>query len=115
MRSKACKPPIETSHRSPIEMSLQQTAIGTFEVTLLGLVGLALYRGVALTPPRIALLLLLTHMALSHVRCFEVFAFLVPLAVAKPFGHPAAPLVLADGTDPFRPHRDQKAAEYARR
>jgi hypothetical protein len=28
-----CKPPIETSHASPIEMSLRHTAVGTFEVT----------------------------------------------------------------------------------
>jgi hypothetical protein len=27
-----CKPPIETSHASPIEMSLRHSAVGTFEV-----------------------------------------------------------------------------------
>jgi hypothetical protein len=57
-----------------------------FEAALLGLIGLAFYRGVALSLPRIALLLLLTQMALSHVRCIEAFAFLVPLAIAMPFG-----------------------------
>ena len=66
------------------------SSIGPFELALLGLVGLAFHRGVVLPLPRIALLLLVTHMALSHVRCLEVFAFLVPLALAKP---------LADGAD----------------
>src|SRR5271157_3465882 len=28
-----CKPPIETSHPSPIEMSLRHPVVGTFEVT----------------------------------------------------------------------------------
>jgi hypothetical protein len=75
------------------------TSIGTFEVALLGLVGLALHRGVVLSLPRIALLLLLTHMALSHVRCLEAFAFLVPLAIAKPFGNQAP----ADATNTRAP------------
>jgi hypothetical protein len=61
-----------------------------FEAALLGLVGLAFYRGVALSLPRIALVLLLTQMALAHVRCIEAFAFLLPLALAKPFREQAA-------------------------
>jgi len=73
------------------------TSIGMFEVALLALVGLALHRGVVLSIPRIALLLLLTHMALSHVRCLEAFAFLVPLAVAKPFREQAS--APADATE----------------
>jgi hypothetical protein len=75
------------------------SSIGTFEVALLGLLGLALHRGVVLSLPRIALLLLLTHLALSHVRCFEVFAFMVPLALAKPFRDRAAPSVPAQMAD----------------
>jgi len=75
------------------------SSIGTFEIALLGLIGLALRRGVVVSLPRIALLLLLTHTALSHVRCLEVFAFLVPVAVAKPFRDQAAPPVAADAID----------------
>jgi len=75
------------------------STIGTFEAALLGLVGLALHRGVILSLPRIALLLLLTHMALSHIRCLEAFVFLVPLALAKPFRDQPARSVPADATD----------------
>jgi hypothetical protein len=73
--------------------------MGTFEAALLGLIGLAFYRGVVLSLPRIALLLLLTHMALSHVRCLEVFAFLVPLALARPFRGQAAAPITGDAID----------------
>ncbi|MGJ4929090.1 hypothetical protein ACQR1I_04660 [Bradyrhizobium sp. HKCCYLS2038] len=65
------------------------TSFGPFEAALLGLIAVALLRGVVLSLPRIALLLLLTHMALSHVRCLEIFAFLVPLALAAPMRHRA--------------------------
>jgi len=75
------------------------SSFGPFEAALLGLVGLALYRGVVLSLPRIALLLLLTHMALSHVRCLEAFAFLVPLAMARPFRDQATPATPADAID----------------
>jgi hypothetical protein len=72
---------------------------GPFEAALLGLMGLALHRGVVLSLPRIALLLLLTHMALSHVRCIEAFAFVVPLALARPFKDRAVPPMPADAID----------------
>jgi len=75
------------------------STMGTFEAALLGLIGLAFYRGVVLSLPRIALLLLLTHMALSHVRCLEVFAFLVPLALARPFRGQAAAPITGDAID----------------
>jgi hypothetical protein len=75
------------------------SSFGPFEAALLGLVGLALHRGVVLSLPRIALLLLLTHMALSHMRCLEAFAFLVPLAMARPFRDRAAPATPADAID----------------
>lgn len=73
------------------------SSIGPFEAALLGLMALAWHRGVVLSLPRIALLLLLTHMALSHVRCLEAFAFLVPLAFARPFRD--RDLAPADATD----------------
>ncbi|QPF84041.1 hypothetical protein IC762_31145 [Bradyrhizobium genosp. L] len=55
-----------------------------FEATLLGLIGLILYRRLTLSLPRILLLLGLIWMALSHVRNIEVFAFVAPLVLAKP-------------------------------
>jgi hypothetical protein len=56
-----------------------------FELTLLGLIGLAFYRGLTLSVPRIMLLLGLIWMALSHARNIEIFAFIAPLVLAKPF------------------------------
>lgn len=56
-----------------------------FEFTLLGLIGLAFYRGLTLSVPRIILLLGLLWMALSHARNIEIFAFIAPLVLAKPF------------------------------
>lgn len=58
--------------------------LGAFEVCLLGLLGLALYRGVRLTPPRVLLTIGLSQMAMAHNRNIEVFAFLLPLVVAEP-------------------------------
>jgi hypothetical protein len=55
-----------------------------FEAALLGLIGLAFYRGLVLSVPRTILLLGLIWMALTHVRNIEVFAFLAPLVLAKP-------------------------------
>ncbi len=57
---------------------------GPFEACVLGCIGLALYTGVRLTPPRILIVLGLLHMALSHVRNIEIFAVLVPLVVVEP-------------------------------
>ncbi|MBR0718052.1 hypothetical protein [Bradyrhizobium liaoningense] len=57
-----------------------------FEGALLGLIAIGFYRGLVLSPPRILLILLLTWMALTHVRSIEAFAFLVPLVLAKPLG-----------------------------
>jgi hypothetical protein len=55
-----------------------------FEFTLLALIAGALYRGVKLSPPRIALVLGLLHMALSHGRNLEIFALLLPIVVLTP-------------------------------
>ncbi|MBV9981926.1 hypothetical protein, partial [Bradyrhizobium sp.] len=72
------------------------SSFGPFEAALLALIGLALHRGIVLSLPRIALLLVLTHMALSHIRCLEAFAFLAPLAMARPFRDQAASAISAD-------------------
>ena len=58
--------------------------IGPLELALLGLIGGALYCGVRLPPPRIALVLGLLHMVLSHTRNIEIFALLLPLVVLTP-------------------------------
>ena len=58
--------------------------ISAFEMAILALVAGALYGGVRLTPPRIALALGLLHMALSHVRNVEIFALLLPVVVLAP-------------------------------
>jgi hypothetical protein len=59
------------------------SSFGFFEASLLGLMGLAFYRGLVLSLPRVVLLLGLVNMALTHVRSIEAFAFLVPLVLAK--------------------------------
>jgi hypothetical protein len=60
------------------------TSLGAFEMSILVLIAAALYSGVKLSPPRIALVLGLLHMALSHVRNLEIFALLLPLVVLAP-------------------------------
>jgi hypothetical protein len=60
------------------------SSISFFEAALLGLIGLAFYRRLVLSVPRIMLLLGLIWMALTHSRNIEVFAFLAPLVLAKP-------------------------------
>jgi hypothetical protein len=60
------------------------TSLGAFEMSILALIAAALYSGVRLPPPRIALVLGLLHMALSHVRNLEIFALLLPLVVLAP-------------------------------
>jgi hypothetical protein len=57
---------------------------GMFEMSILTLIAGALYGGVKLSPPRIALVLGLLHMALSHVRNIEIFALLLPIVVLAP-------------------------------
>jgi hypothetical protein len=57
---------------------------GAFELTILALIAGALYRGIKLSPPRIALVLGLLHMALSHGRNLEIFALLLPIVVLTP-------------------------------
>ncbi|NOJ46781.1 hypothetical protein [Bradyrhizobium archetypum] len=57
---------------------------GMFEMSILGLIAGALYGGVKLSPPRIALVLGLLHMALAHIRNIEIFALLLPIVVLAP-------------------------------
>jgi hypothetical protein len=71
-----------------------------FEYSLLGLIGLAFFRGLTLSVPRIILVLGLTDMALAHARNQEVFAFIVPLVLAKPFAEQLGTLLT--GTGPAR-------------
>ena len=58
--------------------------VSGFEVCLLTLIGLALYRGVVLPLPRVVLAVGLMQMAIAHNRNIEIFAFLLPLVVAEP-------------------------------
>jgi hypothetical protein len=58
--------------------------LSPFELIILALIAAALYRGVKLSPPRIALVLGLLHMALSHGRNLEIFALLLPIVVLTP-------------------------------
>jgi hypothetical protein len=60
------------------------SSLGAFEMSILALIAGALYGGVKLSPPRIALVLGLLHMALSHVRNAEIFALLLPIVVLTP-------------------------------
>jgi hypothetical protein len=58
---------------------------GAFEASILGLFGIALWRGLTVPWPRLLLVLGLLHMALAHVRSIESFALLVPLVLARPW------------------------------
>jgi hypothetical protein len=71
-----------------------------FEYSLLGLIGLAFLRGLTLSVPRIILVLGLIDMALAHARNQEIFAFIVPLVLAKPFAEQLGTLLT--GTAPAR-------------
>lgn len=63
------------------------STLGSFELTILALTAGALFCGIKLTPPRIALVLGLLHMALSHGRNLEIFALLLPIVVLTPVSH----------------------------
>ncbi|MBW7963780.1 hypothetical protein [Bradyrhizobium sp. BR 10261] len=60
------------------------SSFSPFAGALLGLLGLALTRGLTLSPPRVLLILGLTWMALAHVRSIETFGVLVPVVLAQP-------------------------------
>lgn len=63
-----------------------------FAGALLGLLGLALSRGLTLSPPRVLLILGTTWMALAHIRSIETFGVLVPLVLALPLRHWIGPV-----------------------
>jgi hypothetical protein len=65
-------------------MPVDFSSLGAFEMSILVSIAAVLYSGVKLAPPRIALVLGLLHMALSHNRNLEIFALLLPLAVLTP-------------------------------
>jgi hypothetical protein len=58
--------------------------LSRIELYIMALIAGALVFGVKLTPPRIALVLGLLHMALSHVRNHEIFVLLLPLVLLTP-------------------------------
>jgi hypothetical protein len=58
--------------------------LSRIELCILALIAGALLFGVKLTPPRIALVLGLLHMALSHVRNHEIFVLVLPLVLLTP-------------------------------
>jgi len=60
------------------------THVGNFEVIMLGAFGLALYRGVTLPLPRIAMLLGVLHLSLSQIRHADLLGMLAPLFLARP-------------------------------
>jgi hypothetical protein len=60
------------------------STLSRFELCILVLTGGSLLYGVKLSPPRIALVLGLLHMGLSHVRNQEFFALLLPLVLLTP-------------------------------
>lgn len=61
------------------------SSLDLFGASLLGLIAIGYYRGLALPWTRILLLLGLVWAALNHVRNIEAFALLTPLVLAKPF------------------------------
>ncbi|MCL2715268.1 MAG: hypothetical protein FWD68_11945 [Alphaproteobacteria bacterium] len=67
------------------------SSFSLFALALLALIAIAFHFRIRLSPPRILLVLGLLWMALNHARNVEVFAFLVPLVLAKPIGE-LAPL-----------------------
>jgi hypothetical protein len=76
--------------------------LGPFEICLLSMIGLVLWRGATLPPLRIVMLLGLLHMALGAARSQEVFALLAPLLVAAPLAPQIGAASLAD--DAPRPY-----------
>jgi len=67
-----------------------------FEVALLAIIAFALLRPMRLSIPRILLLVLVLHMALSQRRHVSVFAVVVPMLLAEPIA------IALDGRDDVR-------------
>ncbi|WP_456620260.1 hypothetical protein [Bradyrhizobium sp. P5_C12] len=73
------------------------SSFSPFAGALLGLLGLGLSRGLALSPPRVLLILVATWMALAHIRSIETFGVLVPLVLAQPLSGRLRPASEAPG------------------
>ena len=73
------------------------SSLGAFELSILALIAGGLYCGVRLSPPRIALVLGLFHLALSHVRNIEIFALLLPMVMLTPLSLQFAPAARPPG------------------
>src|SRR4029077_15860852 len=71
---------VTISERRPQDFS----HIGSFEIIMLGGLGLALYRGVKLPLFRILMLLGVLHLSLSHVRHADLLGMLAPIFLARP-------------------------------
>jgi hypothetical protein len=69
-----------------------------FEFALMSMLFLGLWLGLRAPPLRLALLVVLIHMALQHVRQQTVLAGLAPLLLAEPFGRALTPA--RDGVRP---------------
>jgi hypothetical protein len=82
-----------------------------FGYSMLGLIGLAFLRGLTLSVPRIILVLGLLDMALAHARNQEIFAFIVPLVLAKPFAEQLGTLLT--GTQTAREDRPRSQIVFA--
>jgi hypothetical protein len=67
-----------------------------FEWALLATLAVGFGRGVRIPWVRLAIILLLFHMALQHIRHVLVLGAVAPLLLAKPFGEAIAPWVKAD-------------------
>lgn len=68
------------------------TRVGAFEIVMLLGIAYALWHGVRLPPLRIAMVLGLLHLALSHVRNAELLGLLAPLFFAAPVARQLLPM-----------------------
>jgi len=62
------------------------SAVSPFQMILLSGIGFALFLGIKLPPLRIALLLIMLHLALSHQRHADLLGLCAPLLLAGPLG-----------------------------
>lgn len=76
--------------------------IGSFEVVMLGAIGVALYHGVRLPVFRIFMLLGVLHLSLSHVRHADLLGMLAPILLARPLTKQFKELSAGRGTVSLR-------------
>ena len=77
--------------------------IGSFEIVMLGGLGLALYLGVKLPLFRILMLLGVLHLSLSHVRHADLLGMLAPIFLARPLAKQFADLSAGRAAAALRP------------